>query len=84
LLHSEQFRGQKSLGALEKPQEMPNYMLCQHKKITSQTFSISSKSVHGILNNDYVCTGQVTDPIPFPPDLILHVNLIRQRSTQVF
>jgi hypothetical protein len=41
-LHSGQFRGQKGLGPLKKPREMPHYMFCPRKKIISRTFKISS------------------------------------------
>jgi hypothetical protein len=36
-----QFRGQKGLGPLEKPREMPHYMFCPRKIIISWTFKIS-------------------------------------------
>jgi hypothetical protein len=40
-LRSGQFRGQKSLGPLEKRREMPHYMFYPRKKIISRTFIIS-------------------------------------------
>jgi flagellar biosynthesis/type III secretory pathway protein FliH len=41
-LRSGQFRGQKGLGPLKKPQKMPHYMFCprQKKIIISMTFKI--------------------------------------------
>jgi hypothetical protein len=37
-LRSGQFRGQKGLGSLEKPQEMPQYMFCHRQKNNFQDF----------------------------------------------
>ncbi len=41
LLHSGQFRGQKSLGSLEISLEMAHYVVCPQKKIMSRIFKIS-------------------------------------------
>jgi hypothetical protein len=49
-----QFRGKKGLGPLEKPREMPHYMFCPRKKITSRTFKISGALIVN-MNYNY-CT----------------------------
>jgi hypothetical protein len=50
-LRSEQFGGQKSLGPLEKPLEIADFVFCPHRKITSRTIRISGALIVEIYPN---------------------------------
>jgi hypothetical protein len=60
-LRSGQFRGQKGLGPLEKPREMPHYMFCPRKKIISRTFKISGALIVKLLFVKYHIDTVVTN-----------------------